>query len=451
MKLFFKSILILITQVSLAQFHQGFRWISPDHAVFTVDNIKGNLYRHSFRGEVSDLGIITGWDGIKKELPGDYDINTFFRSDSLFATVPGTGLLFYVDISKPSLVRLDQTYFRGYNFNASQFIRKDTLFSIGGEGFWHKHSLITFYNFKSREWDYYKSINENTFPTDYKFSGFSKINDLFFSAYLNTDSVSRSKKIPFVVYDFNARKWGSKGYLSKKVVDFCKNPYRSLWTGNYLLLYSDTNIGYIFIIDPVANVLYQYDDIDDHFFLKNAELYSKSNYIYSGCIKSTAGNNKTFFDSLSVATIISKSKKVGTVYESNCDINTYLLAVLFFIIVLFLTYRYKRNKNRFALLQLSTLENKVIDALIQKYPLGRLSGSELNIILQIEQKNYDNQRQIRNRLIGTINKKHYHHFESKDLINRSPNTEDKRMMDYFINPEINQKELDKFKKRNQKK
>jgi hypothetical protein len=80
--------------------------------------------------------------------------------------------------------------------------------------------------------------------------------------------------------------------------------------------------------------------------------------------------------------------------------------------------------------------------LIQKSPEKRMSSSELNNILQLNLKSYDNQRQIRNRVIGAINNKLYDHFESKDLILRSSNNEDKRMMDYFINPEIKQKELE---------
>ena len=42
-------------------------------------------------------------------------------------------------------------------------------------------------------------------------------------------------------------------------------------------------------------------------------------------------------------------------------------------------------------------------------------------LLDINTKSYDNQRQIRNRVISGINHKLYSFFDSKDFICRSPN------------------------------
>ena len=62
-------------------------------------------------------------------------------------------------------------------------------------------------------------------------------------------------------------------------------------------------------------------------------------------------------------------------------------------------------------------------------------------LLDINTKSYDNQRQIRNRVISGINHKLYSFFDSKDFICRSPNIDDKRMMDYYLNPEIRKREI----------
>lgn len=65
--------------------------------------------------------------------------------------------------------------------------------------------------------------------------------------------------------------------------------------------------------------------------------------------------------------------------------------------------------------------------------------------MQINTKFYDNQRQLRNRIISGINKKLYEFFENKDFICRSSDTEDKQMMDYYINRNLKQKDIEKLK------
>jgi hypothetical protein len=87
----------------------------------------------------------------------------------------------------------------------------------------------------------------------------------------------------------------------------------------------------------------------------------------------------------------------------------------------------------------------VIKQLFLNHPNTKVSSSDLNHLLQLDNKSYDNQRQIRNRIIITINQKLYTYFDSKDLIMRSSNNEDKRMMDYYINPEIKPKDLEKLR------
>lgn len=139
------------------------------------------LFRETTKNEKIEIGKIDQWETIKEDLTGDFDINTFQHNKRFLLMIHGTGHLYDFDISKLSLVRLDQTFFRGYNFYASQFNRKDTLFSIGGEGFWQKHSIITFSNPTTIEWDIYESKNRNPHPTNFKFSGYSPKEDAFFS------------------------------------------------------------------------------------------------------------------------------------------------------------------------------------------------------------------------------------------------------------------------------
>ena len=55
---------------------------------------------------------------------------------TILISIEGTGQLFRLDVKSLAFSRLDSTYFRGHNFSSIKFIRKDTLYSLGGSGFW---------------------------------------------------------------------------------------------------------------------------------------------------------------------------------------------------------------------------------------------------------------------------------------------------------------------------
>ena len=79
-------------------------------------------------------------------------------------------------------------------------------------------------------------------------------------------------------------------------------------------------------------------------------------------------------------------------------------------------------------------------------PDKKITSTELNSLLQITHKSYDNQRQIRNKIIGNINQEFFASLNSQNLILRTSNLEDKRMMDYYVNPEVSDKDLKKLAK-----
>jgi len=431
--------------ISFGQVHKGFRWIGPNHSLYTLDVKTGVLSEENIKPEQRDLGKLQGSELLQSELPGDFDIHAFYKADSLLITVPGTGLLYSLSIPKLKLTRLDQTFFRGYNFNASQFSRKDTLFSVGGDGFWQRHSIFTFYNPKTFEWDIYESRNENPNPSDYLFSGYSKEEDAFFSSYLNPDSAIESKKIPFMVFSFQQKEWKYMGNLTKELVEFAKKKYRSVWTGKHMIFFSDLPNSVVYLVDPFKNELYQYRSNRDHFFMLNAEQYARNGYLYSRGTVSAGKRDKTHFDSLLVEDMLREAKLMGKVYKSETDLRIYGFAIIFLVLVslTFLIYRKRQHKQNH--LKLTEQELLVIKQLFLNHPNTKVSSSDLNHLLQLDNKSYDNQRQIRNRIIITINQKLYTYFDSKDLIMRSSNNEDKRMMDYYINPEIKPKDLEKLR------
>lgn len=164
------------------------------------------------------------------------------------------------------LTRLDRTYFRGYNFTATQFLRRDTLFSVGGRGFWSKNSLITYYNRNTREWDLYISNNDNIRPSLFEFTGYSGKHDAFFSAYYQEDEVSKGNKIPLSIFDFRKREWRVLGNLADYITDYIKVKHQLLWLDEYVLIYMQGSPSTVYLVNPLDNETYVYSPKIQSFF-----------------------------------------------------------------------------------------------------------------------------------------------------------------------------------------
>ena len=72
----------------------------------------------------------------------------------------GTGRLYQVKKEKEGkfhIERIDSTYFNGANFNAINFFMNDTLFQYGGDGYWHIRGYLTYFSYKTHEWELYNA------------------------------------------------------------------------------------------------------------------------------------------------------------------------------------------------------------------------------------------------------------------------------------------------------
>ena len=64
----------------------------------------------------------------------------------------GTGRLFYID-SIGNISRIDNTIHGGDRFGAFTFVYNDTIYSIGGYGFWRVTGAVRYFNQNTKEWN----------------------------------------------------------------------------------------------------------------------------------------------------------------------------------------------------------------------------------------------------------------------------------------------------------
>jgi len=441
MRNFLLFLFLITSTLSNAQWHQGFKWMGPDHKQYEVNLATQEFLVNNALGEKTKLGTLSP-SGVFAELPKDFDISVFYKGDSITISVPGTGQVYKLDPKALRVQRLDRTFFRGYNFIANQFMNNDTLFSIGGEGFWLRHNTITYYNTRTHEWDLYTLGDKNVQPSNAHFSGYSSTYKQFFSAYLEPGKEPYDKEIFAYFFDFNTRTWLKKGPLHSELRSFSKQLFRSVWTGTYLICFYGPD--QLLIVDPFNNKLSKYTKHTDKFFLDNAQVYYQKGKLYSQQYNNTKTGSTYLLDSLAVEKLVKEAELVGPVYLSTFEqfqkyiIGLLILCLLFGLLLVF------RNKQKSKNKLFSDQEEQLLQV-FTKLALGQhITSLELNTILQINDKSYDNQRQIRNRIIGSLNTKVQPLLKGQELILRVGNEEDKRMMNYYLNPEIKSKELEKL-------
>lgn len=93
-----------------------------------------------------------------KDLPKNFDLSGQFVlkiPNALLVCIPGTGRIYKLDSLNNTYrwQRIDSTYFSGYNFGCTYFHLDSTIYSFGGDGFWHINGDLRYFNATFHEWN----------------------------------------------------------------------------------------------------------------------------------------------------------------------------------------------------------------------------------------------------------------------------------------------------------
>ena len=434
MKWFFALIFIFFAEYNYAQ-NTHFEWVNPENTLRERIEINTQNYYKEVSPSVWKLARKLSIDvAIFKDLPPNNAKSYFYldKGKNIWFTVNGTGLVYQFTPSSRTFVRLDHTFYRGYNFFAHQFVRNNKLYSLGGEGFWAFSKVLTYFNVDKKEWEVVR--NENFGPeiiNFYGYHGLSEKEDLIFSGGTGGSHHVKDMKLKFddrlFVYDFKTAIWKVLGHINP-VLPY-QTTYTIFWDGKHFFHFC---IDKLYLIEPIDNTIYLFED-ENQSFIGSGKYYKKGDTIYN------YHDNGINISKFSKNEMLKKAKYMGPFYTEDTPYTTFLIGFLLLISGGVMIYFYAKRKKKFTKSFNGIFENvelKLINSLIVLGEDDYLTNNEMNDVLGISGKSQENQRKIKMNLINQINQKIDMKYQVKDAICRISISEDKRLKAYYMKKEV---------------
>ncbi len=449
--LFISMCIILYTYVSNAQ-QPTFEWLNKDLKKFEKFDLSSRQYfQKEFTGNYQSPSNFEIVDFDIRDFPLDKGIiATGFNiaKHLTYFTFPGTGYVFLFDRTKNTLTRLDQTFYRGYNFNALQFYRNGTIYSLGGGGFWHVNALLTYFDFKRKEWEVIDTFGDvKPLRISNLFAGYNKARDKVYVIEQKEEfSVTSSGKQRVFSLDLKTLQWEYKGDIDLvKLSKFNLDLLESTWLGD--VFYFHVKPENAIIADPESNELFVYKGSKKLFFGSDQHNFFIGDKVYSLMPQFTKARTVEVLDSMSFSELKKDLKKIEIFYSKDLfpitsrDIIIFILVILVFILA-FLPIR-KKSKKQQTLLKAVTVEKTVWDLLsvgghaVLGFVLEngcdyKFTTEEISKILGCDKKAFDTQRQYRSKFISNFNSFFEEHFMIEQAIYRISSEEDKRFVCYQL-------------------
>ena len=405
-----------------------------------------------------------------------YDANHHYiwYKNNLVTLIDGSGKLFEYQTDK-SFKRLDSTCYDGYNFGAFNFNYQDTLFSLGGYGFWQFNGMLRYFDEKTGGWEVI--LTDKTVPVMnliYSKTYYDIADKKIYVAYLNpkqhyeNPSIEQDRNMYVQCLDLVSKKWWTEPRICNSVAFgqiagfLTPGPFH-LKEGIYIR-YDNNDFIYDFKNNLLKKVnLEKKTQIENRLF-QNHEwlLFSKDSSLFF------YNPINGFTDTL----VLSKSDIIETgiplYYTKNTTLlfiqNPYVIAgllggilIISALISLFILYRKMKKRNEFLLSahmsngkktegekvianhesfreNLTEIEKGLLDILVNNTINNQMTTiNEMNQVLGISNKPTKVQNNIRSTTIQIINKKFsVYSALTDDLIEKQRTEFDKRFFEYSI-------------------
>jgi NADPH-dependent 7-cyano-7-deazaguanine reductase QueF-like protein len=453
------NIYCLLLFISFSAKAQSLRWLDIEKkSVYRIDIKKSVLEKSSNSIEWQEIGKAELKNIQEKDILQLYEINCLNTEDKnlVYLLVECTSQVYQFNYQTLILERIDKTYFGGFNCRSKKFIRNNTIYSAGGYGLFRSNNLLIYYQKDRHEWDAINFLNDAPKSIFKGFSGYVKKTDSFFTGFNDFVSVSENigkdyTDFGFYEYKFKENKWYKLGEIKQTVLrNIKKENYQYFhWNGKYFIFRIFVEpFSHLVIVDPFLNEVYEWIDKEKLFYEEiPTELeyeYVHEDSLFSYKIFKTNNRNTTEKFTISIEETKKQATYIGKMYEAENN-NFWLLLIatgISLMIVSFVIYnKFFKNKNikKYVFLgsnALNSLEIKMIKVLMKNYEKGGMSSEQISALLEINDKNIDNQRKLRHEFIKSLNLKLKMMYNFENSIERNPSSTDKRIFDYQLNEEI---------------
>lgn len=421
-----------------------FQWFDIAHKKYERIDLKAGAFeQRSLNGSWEKKADIL-FSGIDlKAIPAQCFPQKLRYKGKDLITIPGTGQVYLFDRNAKQLTRLDETFYHGYNFLAKHYIHNDTLFSLGGYGFWHFNNLLTFFDFKNKEWEVKKTSGDAPAGgvLNWSTSLPNHLSKMFaIEAIGNLDSPRSILSVN--EFDLDKSMWKRLGEI--EVAELKK---RGINTANFqsignLLFFDDPQFG--LYLEPQSNVIYKYEGGNKLFFMPGSKLYAKDRWIYSVRVDLNKGfEQKVKIDSMTFDDLKSNSRLLGNFYRTKPWVTSKEIVYGIFGVVLLISliFNFKKSHSKKNTSPVSSTNYYLPKGGADLLELFKLNGedylistNEISIMLDCENKSFDTQRQYRSQFINSFNKFIFDNFGIEEAIFRVSMKDDKRFIKYGIKP-----------------
>jgi len=464
------NIYCLLLFISFSAKAQSLRWLDIEKkSVYRIDIKKSVLEKSSNSNEWQEIGKAELKNIQEKDILAGDEIICLNSDDKnlVYLLNECTNQVYQFNYQTLLLERIDKTYFGGFNCRSTRFIRNKTIYSVGGYGLFRTNNLFVYYQANRNEWDAINFLNDAPKSIYKGLSGYVKKTDSFLTGlnfYVSDSENSGNMTIDygFYEYKFKDNKWYKLGEIVQPLLRNIDEPNRQVryfhWNGKYFILRIGNKRFYnLLIIDPFLNEVYQWIDNKRLFHIgipdKIEDEYVREDSLFSYKVFNTGNRNERQKIAISIEETKKQAKYIGKLYEAENN-NFWILLIatgIGLVLVSFIIYlKFFNHKNikKYVFLgsnALNSLEIKMIKVLMKNYEKGGISSEQISALLEINDKNVDNQRKLRHEFIKSLNLKLKMMYNFENSIERNPSSTDKRIFNYQLNEEIFKKLKNEFK------
>ena len=464
------NIYCLLLFISFSAKAQSLRWLDIEKkSVYRIDIKKSVLEKSSNSIEWQEIGKAELKNIQEKDILAGDEIICLNSDDKnlVYLLNECTNQVYQFNYQTLLLERIDKTYFGGFNCRSTRFIRNKTIYSVGGYGLFRTNNLFVYYQANRNEWDAINFLNDAPKSIYKGLSGYVKKTDSFLTGlnfYVSDSENSGNMTIDygFYEYKFKDNKWYKLGEIVQPLLRNIDEPNRQVrnfhWNGKYFILRIGNKRFYnLLIIDPFLNEVYQWIDNKRLFHIgipdKIEDEYVREDSLFSYKVFNTGNRNERQKIAISIEETKKQAKYIGKLYEAENN-NFWILLIatgIGLVLVSFIIYlKFFNHKNikKYVFLgsnALNSLEIKMIKVLMKNYEKGGISSEQISALLEINDKNIDNQRKLRHEFIKSLNLKLKMMYNFENSIERNPSSTDKRIFNYQLNEEIFKKLKKEFK------